>query len=131
MEEMSQTRLMRVHLAPADADPIRRALHRWLRKFCHANVDFLNLESLERSPMTFSQKCQNRITIADIMERFLFTCVAGEVAYDVVDDFAVHYRFCDCAFFGGAGVESGGYGDGGGLCCVSVGLYVYFVDVCK
>lgn len=27
--------------------------------------------------MTFSQKCQNRITIADIMERFLFACVAG------------------------------------------------------
>ncbi|KAF7924404.1 uncharacterized protein EAE98_007455 [Botrytis deweyae] len=80
IKEMYKTRLMRVDLAPADSDPIRRALHRCLRKFWYAKrVNFPNLESLERSPMTsgVSQRYQNTITIADIMARFLFACVAG------------------------------------------------------
>ncbi|TGO57574.1 hypothetical protein BCON_0064g00440 [Botryotinia convoluta] len=80
MEEMYLTRLMRVDLAPADSDPIRRALHRWLRKFWYAKrVMSSNLESSKRTPMApgVSQRYQNTITIADIMARFLFACVAG------------------------------------------------------
>lgn len=81
MEEMYMTRLIRVDLAPADSDPIRRTLHRWLRRFWYAKrVMSSNPERAKGgthlSPSS-SQRYQNTITIADVMARFLFACVAG------------------------------------------------------
>lgn len=77
---MYKTRLIRVDLPPAQADPIQRTLHIWLRKLWYTKrVKSSNPETPTAASAipNFSYGYQNTITIANITARFLFACVAG------------------------------------------------------
>jgi hypothetical protein len=81
LKEMYRTRLVRVDLPPAQSDPIRRILHIWLRKLWYTKRAKLSNPENPKNPLAApsSRGHQNTITIADIMARFLFACVAGSM----------------------------------------------------